>query len=298
MNKIKKMENFFYLDIELKKLINYLNPNSFPKIRLSLYEKDVLNGIETSRTVLLKMAEIFNFSDTIVKRITFFFDVILEEAYKTKNESDFQEFVFKRIHNLNYSFIKEVMLNCAGYDPRNKYDNDPILEYLLEHASSINEFLYTIHTYIMNNEKYYQSINAIASKKSIGDEPIKLRGVKNELGLALFNTFPTDKTIGCTDILNLDKKILIMIRDKGHALTIDINLENLDSILVNYYIPKICNLEMANKIKGINKPIKLFQGATGKFETDLNNFINDVINFINSVPSDLDINIEEIKTSK
>ena len=213
MNNIKRLEDFFYLDIEIKKLINYLNPNSFSKIRLSLYERDVLNGIETSRKAMLEIATLFNFSDIIVKRINDFFEVILEEAYKTNNESEFQEFVFRRIHNLNINFIKEVRLNCCGYNSRNDYDNDPILESLLTSASSINEFLYAIHSYIMNNEKYYQSVPIINSKEN----KIRLRGINNNLGITLFNEFPIDDDIGYTDILSLKEKILIMIRDKGHA---------------------------------------------------------------------------------
>ena len=291
MNNIKRLEDFFYLDIEIKKLINYLNPNSFSKIRLSLYERDVLNGIETSRKAMLEIATLFNFSDIIVKRINNFFEVILEKAYRTSNESEFHEFVFRRIHNLNINFIKEVRLNCCGYNSRNDYDNDPILESLLTSASSINEFLYAIHSYIMNNEKYYQSVPIINSKEN----KIRLRGINNNLGITLFNEFPIDDDIGYTDILSLKEKILIMIRDKGHALTIDINLENLDSILVNYYIPKICNVEKANNLMGINKPLKLFEGASGSFETNLDNFIDDIVNFIKMVPTDLDINLDEIR---
>ncbi len=290
MNNIEKIEDFFYLDIEIKKLINYLNPYSYSKTRLSLYEKDVLKGIETSRKAILKIINLFNFSDIIIKRVNDFFEVILEEAYKSSNESEFQEFVFRRIHNLNSNFIKEVRLNCFGYNERNGYDNDPILEYLLMNASSINEFLYTIHSYIMNNEKYYQSIPIINAKESKKQYQIKLRGINNNLGITLFNKFPIDDNIGYTDILNLKEKILIMIKDIGHALTIDINLENSDFILVNYYIPKVCNVEMANKLKGINKPLKLFEGASGNFETNLDNLIDDIINFIKMVPTDLDIN--------
>lgn len=296
MNKeLKRMEDFIYLDIEIKKLLNALNPYTYSKLRMANYSKDVLKGIETCDKTFKKISELFEFSDEIKERINFFFNVIMNEALKNNNNLvELEDFTYKRLHKLEPSFIHDVKLNCYGYNEKNSYQNDPILESLLTKAQSVNEFIHAIHSYIMNNEKYYQNIPELKTKLNQGNYPIVLRGIDVPIAQELFKNFPLDGNIGWTDILSLNKNILMMIRDKGHALTIDINLENMNCIIVSYFIPKICNVEMAKKIKGIdNQNLKLFQSATGKFETNNEKFIKDIVEFIKSVPTDLDIKIEE-----
>ena len=288
---MNKLENFFYLDLEIKELLNKLNIYTYSKTNMNNFYKNMLDSIDIIRKSLIKIASMFNFSDIIKYRIKYFFDAIEEEAMKIDSQSELEFFVFDRLHKLRSNFVDNVKDNCYGSAQNNDSKDDPTLEKLLNMASSINEFIHAIHSYISNNEKYYEEVKFIASKNNHEDYPITLRGREYPLALELFNNFPLDLDVGWTDIISLDKKILIIVRDRGHALTIDIDLTNLDSIIVSYFIPKICNLEMVQRIKGINVSNKssCLDNAVGDFETNHDNLINDIYELISMVPTDNDI---------
>ena len=77
-----------------------------------------------------------------------------------------------------------------------------------------------------------------------------------------------------------------MIRDRGHALTLDIDTTN-EKSFIKYFIPKICNLEMVEKLPGINKITKA--GATGMFEISEEILPQNLFDFISKVPTDSDM---------
>ena len=88
-------------------------------------------------------------------------------------------------------------------------------------------------------------------------------------------------------IIGLDNNVLIMARDLGHALTIDIDLSD-SKPLVNYFIPKICNKNMVLKLPGIGKITD--NGATGVFEIDnIENINEKIFDLMDKVPTDYDI---------
>lgn len=71
---------------------------------------------------------------------------------------------------------------------------------------------------------------------------------------------------GWTDIVSLgNNSCIIKVRDRGYALTIEISKVG-ENHRIEYFIPKLCNVEMINKLPGINKVNPDFVGATGKFE--------------------------------
>ena len=88
-----------------------------------------------------------------------------------------------------------------------------------------------------------------------------------------------------------EKKMIMMVRDRGHAITIKITL-NSNTARIEYFIPKLCNIEMINNLPGINKVIKDTIGATGIFETDIDNLNEALFTFISKVPTDADMVIE------
>ena len=45
----------------------------------------------------------------------------------------------------------------------------------------------------------------------------------------------------------------MMVRDLGHALSVDIDISKDDEIIVKYFVPKICNMDMIQALPGINK---------------------------------------------
>lgn len=64
----------------------------------------------------------------------------------------------------------------------------------------------------------------------------------------------------------MEDRTLMMIRDRGHALTIDIDSLEKDNVVVNYFVPKICNKEMVKALPGINPSSITKNGAVGTFD--------------------------------
>lgn len=105
------------------------------------------------------------------------------------------------------------------------------------------------------------------------------------------NINPEQKEIGESTIIGLENKVLMMVRDRGHALTLEIDTEG-DKSLVRYFIPKICNIELVNQLRGVTKVAESADAtdtATGCFECEKNNIGNEIVSFVEKVPTDSDI---------
>ena len=115
---------------------------------------------------------------------------------------------------------------------------------------------------------------------------ITLRGVSNDLGNELYEKIVTsDIDSDCIDIINLDKKILIMARDLGHAAVIEADLEK-DDVFVKYHFPKNNNKDMTSKLKGIN--VNRDEFAIGNFQTTRDNIADDLSSLMKGIPTDMD----------
>ena len=207
------------------------------------------------------------------------------EFYNTLNQGLLKtlQYIKSNISDLRPEFVDSVRKGFKGY-------------YLfygenVENPITINEFLHYIHSYIINNEKFYEYVPEIKSKKeNEADEweGIFLRGKIDELGEKLFdeilkNNINSDRI----DILNLTNKILLMARDLGHATVLEIDTTDKEKIFVRYFIPKNNNTNMTANLKGINvnKP----EFAVGDFLTNKENFSNDIITLMKGIATDLDM---------
>ena len=191
---------------------------------------------------------------------------------------------------MDEKFIDEVKANCVGYY---EYKNLPI-----NTATSINEILHLIHSYVLNDEQILQSIPEINKKYNNDNYPISYRGLRVGAFEDIFMSFPIDLDVGFTDIICLsEKKALMMVRDVGHALTIEVTLSN-DMARLEYFIPKICSVDKVNRLPGINKINNNSVGATGVIVTDINKLSETINDFISKVPTDLDILNEKFNISK
>lgn len=161
-------------------------------------------------------------------------------------------------------------------------------------VTSINEYLHMVHSYVLNNDNLLQAIPLVNKKENIDNDSISLRGKSGEKFNNLFNQFPIDLDVGQTDMVVVNpKKMIMMVRDRGHALTIEITINNSVS-RIEYFIPKLCNVEMINKLPGINKVNNQSIGATGTFEVPNEMLNNAIFDFISKVPTDLDVNINNM----
>lgn len=88
----------------------------------------------------------------------------------------------------------------------------------------------------------------------------------------------------------------MMVRDSGHALTLEID-ETTKNPFLSYFIPKICNAEKINQLKGVTKAdLKdskaIFGSTVGIFELGekgKQNIGQEVIQFVEKVPTDNDL---------
>lgn len=78
----------------------------------------------------------------------------------------------------------------------------------------------------------------------------------------------------------------MMVRDRGHALTLEISILK-DEVEVKYYIPRLINVDYINQLPGINRVNLASAGATGTFMIkDINELPSYIWNFVNMVPTD------------
>ena len=280
--KIIKLQHFFSVDTKIKKEIYDIAPQS-------------LNGYidETSiseYTDKLNDSLIYILSELkCVALDVFGKECYLEQDIKTNFYScgfdieKLKSFYQKYISNMEPSFIDDVKRSYIGY----YFGGGGVSP--LKKASTINEILHLMHSRIINNEGLLQSIPLLNEKDNQHNNTISLRGIRNPMFEQLFMMFPTDLDCGITDMVIINEKTLIMmVRDRGHALSIEVTL-NKDNARIEYFIPKICNVEMVNKIPGVNKVNDDSIGTTGTIEVEVKDLPTALFNFISMVPTDMDI---------
>ena len=196
-----------------------------------------------------------------------------------------QDVYMKQISGMDEKLVEEVKEKFVGYTMESSED----LVELINKSKSINELLHIMHSYIINNDEILQAMPSIDEKENqVTGDSITLYGEQTELSQKIFNDFPTNIDCGYTDIISMENRIIMMVRDRGHALTIDIdNTDKEKDILVKYFVPKLCNIEMIKKLPGIGKISP--NGATGMFESKKEEISKKLFDFIEKVPTDLDI---------
>ncbi len=279
---LQKLEDFFKYDLKIKEELHKSAPDDRYKNDIGYVSKysDLLN--ETLKNLEFYM-------EKISKAINFDYNDYLEKLFKTLNEklkecglnySKLKAFYNVCLSDMSEELIKKTKTEYIGFSMFNTYLN-------LHGASSINEILHVMHSYVMNNEEIYQSINKLYEKTNNEGYSINLYGKDNILARNIFDNYPTNIESDETNIVSLDNKIMIMVRDIGHALTIEISIEK-DKCFVQYFIPKVCNTLMVNNLKGVNKVTKEDRYTIGQFETSYENLSKDVIELISNVPKDKD----------
>lgn len=285
-NIIIRLEHFFQVDVEIKKGMYNLVPSTLEYYDESSIQKytDKLDQFLTYVFSELKCIalDVFGKDSNVMSKIFSMEKNIKYQFYSCGFDiNKLKKFYEIYISNMTPDFINSVKQECIGY----YYGTTSSIET----ANSLNEVLHFLHSYIINNENILQSISLINQKQNEFDYPIQLRGNKSEIFEDLFEKFPTDIDVGWTDMVIInEKKLIMMVRDRGHALSIEITLNN-DKARIEYFIPKLCNIDMINKLPGVNKVDNNSVGATGVIEVDKNELPQVLFNFISKVPMDSDM---------
>ena len=292
----EKLEKFFELNLKLKDFILKVQPEAlnFGHEFYIEYVDKVIDGLK-------KVEEIFYYFVDYTGMNPFVKDIIREKfniLRKTfidcdKEYIELRKAYEKAIYSMTPGIDKSLGKNFYGY----KGDRKEMA--VFDELNTVNDMLHAFHFYLINNEDFYDKMPIIDKKtESEYEHEINLCGIDNELARDLFDNFPKEIVTLRTDILSFEDTILIMARDLGHALTIEVQKED-DHLRVRYFIPKVCNVEMVNQLKGVTK-LKpeisdMFSSTTGEFVVNESDFVSEMVDFLKSVPTDVDMIIETPK---
>lgn len=291
----KKMENlnaiksFLEKDMKIKEEMTKIAPSELDdadeeaRIEYTDRLRKKLDDIEIEFLLGIKK---LNFGQEVENAISNYFENAKKKIEIGKYENGIGIKIYSELFsNMRESFIENVKNECVGYTLKEPKD----LAKLIEKSTTINELLHAIHSYVVNNETILQSMPKINEKQNTIEEDIILYGEPNEIATDIFENFPLELDCGGVDIISLKDKVLMMIRDIGHALTMDIDTKNENDIAVKYFIPKLCNQKMIEALPGVNKSSITKSGATGIFISSKDTISKDLYDFIERVPTDEDI---------
>lgn len=279
----ENLDKFFKIDLKIKDLIlkNRPNEKTYDTSGAIKYVDNLIKELDTIKDYFFWVIDTYNMSPYLKDVINNSFNEYNEKLLNSNYDYD----RLIRIYKMTSGLDKELQKNLFGYNINRKEVKS------FEKCKTINDYLHAFHFYIVNNEKIFHSMPIIDRKINKDDEPIILFGKENDLSRDLFNKYPVELGTGEVDILSFDDHLLMMIRDVGHALSVDSTIEN-DNIRVSYFVPKSCNIEKVNKIKGVTKldPLTsdMFSPTNGEFVCKKEDFTSEMIDFISNVPTDID----------
>lgn len=280
----KKLKDFFKKDMNMKNLLMSLAPkeiDDYDEESRMKYMDALYNGLTHFEEEFRSIAESFGLGEEVLNAISKYFEKSRNAFLMSHYDKGMINLAYQQIFsNMDESLIEEIKDQFVGYT-----DYGNLLE-IIGQTKSINELLHAFHSYITNNEAIMQAMPLIATKMNEFGYPISIYGEQTELARKIFLDFPVDMDVGWTDIVSMEKRMLMMVRDRGHALTIEIDKEEAGAVF-KYFIPKLCNSDMIEKLPGINKITE--NGATGIFEASEEEISEKLFGFIGKVPMDSDI---------
>ena len=284
---LQAFKNFFKTDMRIKRELIDLAPkqtDDYDEAARMDYVEGAYRTFRDFKHDFLGIARDFGFGKPIEDSTEDFF----RRGQETFAIGDYGPQVTQGIYrkaftDLSPAFVEEVKDAFVGYKLFGGSLNG-----VIEDASTINELLHAYHSSIMNNENILRKIPALAEKKALYGDPVVLRGDRSALGQQVFDAIPEGFDIGMTDIVTADDHLMMMVRDRGHALTISSEPDEQDpsKIWVAYNIPKICNEEMIKSLPGLSGYTKI--GARGSFVTSRDELGSSLVDFISKVPTDDD----------
>ena len=279
---IIKIEYFFQLDTLIKEMVselfpNILNTNNIDE--LESYEKKLLSSLDRIEILFDRITKLLDLNENINNLISQLFENYRRTIKNCPLEYDNLKEIFLQIFvNMDLELTHKVNEELIGY-----YINKNLFILMLQ-VTSITELLHVLHSYVVNNEEIMQSCGLLNS-----NDTIKLYGKKTNISQVIFDNLKKGLNSSEITILSInDNHIIIMLRDYGHATTIDINI-NENVAWINYFIPKICNYLMVQSLPGvsdINENSKWAKGTIMVNVNELGNYLND---FIKKIPTDDDM---------
>lgn len=282
-DKLEKLKKFFDYNLKIKRVLYESASNKYMDGYDTSYSVEyadkLYNAFEDIEYYMTTIANLF-LSEDYHKYVKALFGVYKEELLKCGSDfNKLRKFYVNCFSYINPQLVNEVRETCVGYYGFNSGFS------LVKKAKTINELLHVMHAAIVNNENTYRNIPLIARRENDNGKYIELVGVQNDVAQEIFNSFPSEIFSDMVNIMSFGNKVLLMVRDLGHALSIEIDIENSECV-VKYFIPKICNYLMVNELKGVTSVRLDSKYAVGEFIIPKNEVANAISDFVLGVPSD------------
>ena len=286
---LEKMEKFFKYNLEIKNILYNTTPKETDKYNnetiMEYSDKlfKALNDIEYYINVILQK---FDFLENDKSYFNNFIKALKSELIKCGYDYN----KLSTFYEVCFSDMNEDLVNKVGSEIKGGgYLGAGVA---LNEAKSINEMLHIVHQTIVNNENNYRNLPVISQKQNYEGYNVTLYGKESELAKNIFNAIPCTLSSDYVEIMSLSNdKVILMVRDVGHALSIEIEKEN-DKYYVKYFIPKICNYDMVNELKGVKKVTRDSNYTVGMFDSTLEKLPFELVDFITKVPTDMDMHKE------
>ncbi len=287
LENFRKLVDFFDKDMSIKKSLVDLAPSGQKRTTMSdvEYADKFYNDFLEIKSNLKEIMQNYYKSKEIDQRLQQIEDNIINSGVDSRKLS----LVYQNdLISMSKEFNDGVREEAVGYSI---WSNPHVID---EDARSINEILHLIHSSIVNNENTFKEL-PILKKDTQG--MVTLYGTPNSMNDVSLGIFEGIKDARSPiDIAAIEDRTIMMVRDRGHALTLDIQKDDDGKYYIDYFIPKICNVDKVNLLPGVRKVQKkegldqALEYTTGIFSLDQDsNVADEVLNFISMVPTDEDM---------
>lgn len=285
---LEKYKDFFLSDMKVKDTILSLAPtelDDYDEENRIKYVDKLYKELDFFKSEFTQMSENLSNNQESTETIRKYFEKVKQALLISKYEpGTIQKLYQSYFSNMSDKLIEDTKEQFSGHT---LYKGD--LNKIVNKTCTINELLHVFHSYVTNNNEMMEKLPVLAEKQNAIDMPITLYGEENELSKKLFKDFPLELDCDTTHIVSLQNKILMMIRGRGHALTLDIDTTDKTNALIKYFVPKLCNRDMIEALPGINKKSISENGATGLFQISYEEMNQKIFDFIEKVPTDKDM---------
>lgn len=167
------------------------------------------------------------------------------------------KFYKNNISNLSGDVVRSVDANIFGYG----LYNDKASIDVLQKASSLNEILHILHTRISRDNFLYETLPVVKKTEHffsdtgtrdaqfVSSQNCVVYGKNTKLSNDLAVTFQALGKAGDIQIVSINEdESIIMTRDVGHSLTLNIQRQDNGKFFVDCYFPKLINEEMERRV--------------------------------------------------
>lgn len=316
---LEQLEYFFDADLRIKRLLVDCAPTETDNLdadsRIKYFDKlhRALGYINSTLSSFVKGPffledQFWDYSTTysedgiphvefIESRVPYSFDKKMQEIKRKLIASESSNRSLRESYNDSFAkmddnLIKQVKQQIIGenLDEHEKVAN------LISSSSSINEILHILHSHMLNNREVLDSLPIIDIKRNLTypNSPdysrTILAGVKNNtLAKEVFNTFSLNPHFSYAYIVGLDDRTLMMVKDAGHCLTMQIQEDASGNVRTEYFIPKVIDADIINSLPVTEHNLDYETGTdTGLIISSREEAADTICSFVDLIPSDGD----------